>query len=95
MKYSKTAKTILNIIDTYHSLIIAQNKDINYKNGYFSATKVALNAILNNTTEKERHQQQYYRQAVEYFNNYGGNLNIKDQNMIKNNIQTILSHTAA
>lgn len=95
MKYSKTAKTMLNIIDTYHSLIIAKNKDINYKNGYFSATKVALNAILNNTTEKERHQQQYYRQAVEYFNNYGGNLNIKNQNMIKSNIQTILSHTAA
>lgn len=95
MKYSKTAKTMLNIIDTYHSLIIAKNKDINYKNGYFSATKVALNAILNNTTEKERHQQKYYRQAVEYFNNYGGNLNIKNQNMIKSNIQTILSHTAA
>lgn len=95
MKYSKTAKTMLNIIDTYHSLIIAKNKDINYKNGYFSATKVALNAILNNTTEKERHQQQYYRQAVEYFNNYGGNLSVKDQNMIKSNIQTILSHTAA
>ena len=95
MKYSKTAKTMLNIIDTYHSLIIAKNKDINYKNGYFSATKVALNAILNNTTEKERHQQQYYRQAVEYFNNYGGKLSVKDQNMIKSNIQTILSHTAA
>ena len=95
MKYSKTAKTMMNIIDTYHSLIIAKNKDINYKNGYFSATKVALNAILNNTTEKERHQQQYYRQAVEYFNNYGGNLSVKDQNVIKSNIQTILSHTAA
>ena len=95
MKYSKTAKTMLNIIDTYHSLIIAKNKDSNYKNGYFSATKVALNAILNNTTEKERHQQQYYRQAIEYFNNYGGNLSVKDQNMIKSNIQTILSHTAA
>lgn len=95
MKYSKTAKAMLNIIDTYHSLVIAQNKDINYKNGYFSATKVALNAILNSTTEEERHQQQYYRQAVEYFNNYGDNLNTNNQNMIKNNVQAILSHTAA